>query len=82
VSDIYHKTTKGQSEIESRSQDLSIQQRRVLILVNGSNDTAELTRLSLCDNVVEILETLLAGDFIGTGASSTSAVEAQDSRTG
>jgi hypothetical protein len=82
VSDIYHKTTKGQSAIESRSHGLSIQQRRVLILVNGSNDTAELKRMSLCENVVEILETLLAGDFIGTSGSSTTTVTAQDYRSG
>ena len=82
MSDIYHKTTKGQSEIESRSHVLSIQQRRVLILVNGSNDTAELKRMSLCENIMEILETLLAGDFIGTSSSSTTAVASQDYRTG
>ena len=78
MSDIYHKTTKGQSEIESRAHGLSMQQRRVLILVNGSNDTAELKRMSLCENVVEILEMLLAGDFIDTSSSPTSPVAAQD----
>ena len=78
MSDIYHKTTKGQSEIESRAHGLSMQQRRVLILVNGSNDTAELKRLSLCENVVEILGMLSAGDFIDTSSSPTSAVKVQD----
>ncbi len=78
MSDIYHKTTKGQSEIESRAHGLSMQRRRVLILVNGSNDTAELKRLSLCENVVEILEMLSAGDFIDTSSSPTNAVTAQD----
>lgn len=93
VSAIFHKTTKGQSEIESRSHGLSMQQRRVLILVNGSNDTAELKRMSLCENVVEILDALLAGDFIDTrdsgattqldygsaqGASSATDVEASE----
>ena len=82
VSGIYHKTTKGQSEIESRSHGLSLQQRRVLILVNGSNDTAELKRMSLCEDVVEILEMLLSGAFIDTSASSTTAVAAQDYDTG
>jgi hypothetical protein len=82
VSDIHHKTTKGQSEIESRARGLSMQQRRVLILVNGSNDTAELKRMSLCENVAEILEMLLAGDFIDTSSSSTTAVAAQDYGTG
>ena len=78
ISGIYHKTTKGQSEIESRSHGLSMQQRRVLILVNGSNDTAELKRMSLCENVVEILETLSAGDFIDNDSSSTTSITAQD----
>jgi hypothetical protein len=82
VSDIYHKTTKGQSEIESRFHSLSIQQRRLLILINGSNDTADLTRMSLCKNVIEILETLLAGDFIGTNGTSTTTVAARDYRSG
>ena len=82
VSGIYHKTTKGQSEIESRAHGLSMQQRRVLILVNGSNDTTELKRMSLCENVVEILETLLAGDFIDNDSSSTTDVTAQDYGSG
>jgi hypothetical protein len=82
VSGIYHKTTKGQSEIESRSHGLSMQQRRVLILVNGSNDTAELKRMSLCENVVEILETLSAGDFIDNDSSSTIDITAQDYGSG
>ena len=82
MSDIYHKTTKGQDEIESRSHGLSIQQRRVLILANGSNDTAELKRMSLCENVVEILEMLSAGGFIDSSSSSTTAVAAQDNGTG
>jgi len=41
-----------------------MEERRVLILVNGENDAAKLERLTLCDNIVDILETLLSGDFI------------------
>ncbi len=59
ASDIFHKTSQGLSEIGTRSSTLSVKQRRVLILVNGENDTATLKELSLCDNIVEILDTLL-----------------------
>lgn len=78
MSDIYHKTAKGQSEIESRAHGLSMQQRRVLILVNGSNNIAELQRLSRCDNVAEILEMLSVGAFIDTSSEPTTTVEAKD----
>lgn len=78
VSDIYHKTTKGQSEIESRAHGLSMQQRRVLILVNGSNNIDELQRLSRCENVAEILETLSTGAFIDSDSEPTTTVEAKD----
>jgi len=64
ASDIFHKTTKGQAEIDSRSRNLSMKHRRVLILVNGANDCNELKRLSLCDNIGEILTTLIDGGFV------------------
>jgi len=73
ASDIFHKTAKGQTEIDSRSRDLSMKHRRVLILVNGANDCTELKQLSLCDNITEILETLIDGGFIDGGASTTTA---------
>jgi hypothetical protein len=78
LSEVYHKTTKGVGEIESRAHGLSMQQRRVLILVNGSNNTAELKRLSLFDNVVEILVTLSDGAFINPSPTPATAVAAQD----
>jgi len=78
ASDIFHKTMKGQAEMESRSRDLSMKQRRVLILVNGSNDCAELKRLSLSDNIGEILQALIDGGFIDDGASTNTAIAAQD----
>jgi hypothetical protein len=59
VSDIFLKTSRGLSEIGTRTSTLSVQQRRVLILVNGENDAATLKELSLCDNIVKILDTLL-----------------------
>ena len=64
ASEIFHKTAKGQSEVESRTKALSMKERRVLILVNGENNTATLEKLSLCDNIGEILDTLLTGGFI------------------
>ena len=52
--------------------------RRVLILVNGANDCTELKRLSLCDNIGEVLKTLIDGGFIDGGTSTTTAIAAQD----
>jgi hypothetical protein len=78
ASDVFHKTSKGQAEIDTRSGNLSMKDRRVLILVNGANDCTELKRLSLCDNIGEILTTLIEGGFIDGGASTTTAVAAQD----
>ena len=63
-SDIYHKTPKGQAEIATKSDALSMRERRVLILVNGENTVATLARLSLCDDVDAILGRLLDGRFI------------------
>jgi len=64
ASSIFHKTAKGQSEFEARSDALSLKERRVLILVNGEHNAATLKQLSLCENIVEILEILLDGGFI------------------
>lgn len=59
ASDIFHKTSRGLSEIGTRISTLSVKQRRVLILVNGENDAATLKELPLCDNIAGILDTLL-----------------------
>lgn len=64
ASEIFHKTAKGQSEVESRAHALSMKERRVLILINGENNAATLKQLSLCENIVEILGILLDGGFI------------------
>ncbi len=64
ASEIFHKTATGQTEVETRSNALSMKERRVLILVNGENNAATLQQLSLCENIVEILEVLLDGGFI------------------
>ncbi len=73
ASEIYYKTAKGQSEVESRTNALSMKERRVLILVNGENNTATLEKLSLCENIAEILQTLLSGGFIERQAGSAEA---------
>ncbi len=76
ASEIFRKTSKGTSEVESRTDALSVKERRVLILVNGENNAATLRDLSLCDNIVEILENLLSGGFIerlGAAAAQASA---------
>lgn len=64
ASEIFSKTPKGQSEIENKSNDLSLKERRVLILVNGENNTARLQQLSLCENIADILDNLLRLGFI------------------
>lgn len=62
----YHKTAKGQEEIATRAHQLSMKERRVLILVNGENSVATLAKLSLCDDVDAILGRLLADGFIAS----------------
>ena len=81
--DIFSKTVKGQNEMETRSHGLSMQHRRVLILVNGSNNVADLIRMSLCDNAPDILTSLAADGFIESGASNSpsSATAAHDYST-
>ena len=66
--DIFHKTAKGQLEIASRTQALSLKERRVLILVNGKNDAATLKAFSRCDNIDDILENLVVQGFIDLGS--------------
>lgn len=71
ASDIFQKTSSGLSEIGNRSNTLTVKQRRVLILVNGTNDTATLKQLSLCDDIVKILDTLLRRGFINRNGGGT-----------
>lgn len=78
ASDIFRKTSSGASEIGNRSNTLTVKQRRVLILVNGENNTAALKLLSLCDDIVEILETLLRRGFIEHDDSATAYDHAPD----
>jgi hypothetical protein len=66
--DLFRKTYKGQAAIDTRSHGLSLQQRRILILVNGDNDFAALEQLSLCDNLEGILQQLVADGLIESAA--------------
>lgn len=75
ASEIFRKTAKGQSEVETRANALSVKERRVLILVNGENNAAKLKQLSLCENIVEILDTLLSGGFIAQDTTTASPTE-------
>ena len=72
ASDIFHKTAKGQSEIDSKTNALGLKQRRVLILVNGKHNAATLEEFSRCDNIAEILETLVNLGLIDQGGTSGS----------
>ncbi len=76
ASEIFFKTPKGLSEIEDKAHALSLKERRVLILVNGENNTARLQQLSLCENIAEILDNLLRQGFIRPGQEQASAAAA------
>jgi hypothetical protein len=62
--DIFIKTAQGKAEIESNDRALSMQERRLLILVNGEKDVTTLGKLSRCENYDEILTSLEEGKLI------------------
>ncbi len=64
ASEIFSKTPKGLAEIGTKTDALTIKERRVLILVNGENDVATLERLSLIDDINSALARLLKLGFI------------------
>ncbi len=59
TSDMYDKTASGKTEIADNGAGLSMMERRVLILINGSNDVAQLSKLSLCEDIGPTIERLL-----------------------
>lgn len=77
---LFNKTAKGQAEMESRSHGLSARQRRVLILVNGDNNVAELQRLVQFDDAIDIIGFLLTDGFIepSSGEPQSTSVAARD----
>jgi hypothetical protein len=61
---IFQKTQAGRSEIEANQLELTQHQRRILILVNGKNNSAALSKMSLCEDADEILEFLLSKSLV------------------
>ena len=59
TSDMYDKTESGKTEIAENSSGLSMMERRVLILVNGENEVAQLSKLSLCQDIAPTIDRLL-----------------------
>ncbi len=79
--EIFEKTAKGRSEMELKSKDLSMRERRVLILVNGERAASLIKEQSMFDNVIEILERLEQQGYIGRNAPGSSANPADHFRT-
>ncbi len=69
----YHKTAQGQQEIVDRAGGLGLRTRRLLILVDGQRDSAELGRLAGDAQVDDTLRTLAEAGFIELAAASTPA---------
>ncbi|MBV8658484.1 MAG: hypothetical protein JO142_11730 [Burkholderiales bacterium] len=62
---VFSKTTQGRNEIDNRAAGLSAKARRLLILVDGQRNLAELGIASgLGDELGGLLEQLLAADMI------------------
>ena len=59
TSDMYDKTASGKTEITDNGSGLSMMERRVLILINGENDTETLAKLSLCDDIGATIDRLI-----------------------
>ena len=58
------KTVKGKSEIVSKSGELTLFDRRVLILINGENSISRIGDLSRLENIDVIIETLYRKGYI------------------
>ena len=63
--EIFEKTDKGRSEMEIKSEALSMRERRVLILANGERTAEIIKEQSLFGNIIEILENLEQSGYIG-----------------
>jgi len=68
--EIFQKTPKGRTEMETKSDALSMRERRVLILTNGERTAALIKEQSLFSNIIEILENLEQLGYIGRLSSS------------
>ena len=63
--DVFHKTAKGQLEIDQKAADLSMRERRVLILINGQRTAGQVRQMSMVENFSEVVDKLRAQGFIG-----------------
>ena len=61
---IYDKTTLGRLEIKNRSEDLTVIQRRILILVDGRRDGEKILRISKVVDYAKVLSDLEEMGFI------------------
>ncbi len=66
TSDMYDKTASGKTEIAENGAGLSMMERRVLILINGENDVAQLSKLSLCEDIGPTIDRLLELGLVET----------------
>ncbi|MCK6409887.1 MAG: hypothetical protein L6Q70_11920 [Thauera sp.] len=64
----YSKTAKGHEEIAERRAGLGLRARRLLILIDGRREPAELARLAGDANIDQTLHALVEGGFIQTAS--------------
>jgi len=64
----YSKTAKGHEEIAERSAGLGLRARRLLILIDGRREPAELARLAGDAHIDQTLQALVEGGFIQAAA--------------
>lgn len=64
---VFYKTAKGQEEIAQRRGELSLRDRRILMLVNGERNLEEIGQLAAVarvDDYADILGNLSAGGYV------------------
>lgn len=64
---VFYKTAKGQEELAQRRGELSLRDRRVLMLVNGERNLAEIGQLAAIarvDDYADILGNLSTGGYV------------------
>lgn len=81
MSVIFRKTDRGRAEVGDDALGLDQLQRRVLILINGRNDNSALSRMSLAQDVDEIIEFLLEKKLIEAQSSDREANDYTDTIT-
>ena len=60
----FSKTPRGSEEISTRSAGLSLQVRRILIMVDGKRTVADLAQFARSGEIVDVLSQLESGGFI------------------